>query len=72
MQSKLDQRAIRPQARVTPGPDTQPARIRPDHATSHGRATSRVTGNRRASAQMQAQGGASMNYQMGFTSGPSN
>lgn len=73
MQSKPDHRAIRPAGRVISGPETAPdARIRPDHATSHGRATPRGAATRRPGAKMQARGGASMDYQLGFTSGPSN
>jgi hypothetical protein len=73
MQTKPENRALRPNGRTLSGHETKPAaRVRPDHAASHGRATQRAATARRASAQMQAQGGASMDYQMGFTSGPSN
>jgi hypothetical protein len=73
MQSKSDHRAIRSGAHGLTGSEPKPAaRIRPDHATTHGRATRRDAATRRASVQPQARIGASMDYQMGFTSGPSN
>jgi hypothetical protein len=72
MQTKTDQRALRPNGRPLSGHDATPARVRPDHAHSHGRATPRTAETRRVGAHMQAQSGASMDYQLGFTSGPSN
>lgn len=72
MTRKSDHRAPRPEARPVAGPETtQAARVRPDHANSHGRATPRDATTRRTGAQTQAQSGASMTYQLGFTSGPS-
>lgn len=72
MLTKPDQRALCPNGRPLSGHDNTPAaRIRPDHAATHGRATPRAVAARRVSGQMQAQSGASMTYQLGFTSGPS-
>lgn len=72
MQTRSDHRAMRPAGRGVPGPhDIKTPRDRTEHATSHGRATPRDAATRRPSAQMQARSGASMDYQLGFTSGPS-
>lgn len=72
MQTKPETRALRPSGRTLSGHDgNQAARVRPDHAASYGRAKPRAASARRVGAQMQAQSGASMTYQLGFTSGPS-
>lgn len=71
---------IKPDHRAT-GPNTQAmsgsvlpagARVRPDHSAHHGRAASRDATSRRHGARTKAQAGAFMDYQQGFTSGPSN
>jgi hypothetical protein len=72
MQAKSDHRATRPNDRSITGPKMPvPTRIRPDQAPSHGRDMQRGIAPRRLAAHMQAQTGASMDYQLGFTSGPS-
>jgi hypothetical protein len=73
MQTKPQKRALGPNDTGTVATNVStPARMRPDHAAHHGRSTPRDAATRRNDARMQAQTGASMDYQMGFTSGPSN
>jgi hypothetical protein len=68
-----ERRANGPNTQTMSGvPSPAGARVRPDHAAHHGRAASRDATARRPGARTQAQTGAFMDYQQGFTSGPSN
>jgi hypothetical protein len=71
MQNNLNTRAPRPADRDVSRSTHLAADARHDHVAAHGRAASRSGAVlRRAPGQMQAQNGASMAYQQGFTSGP--
>ena len=73
MTVKSDHRATGPNTQAMSGSTSSAgARVRPDHSAHHGRASSRDASARRHGARKQAQTGAFMDYQQGFTSGPSN
>jgi hypothetical protein len=72
MQTKTDQRATRPTRSSLSGPAIPAAaRLRPGHAERAGRGMQRDVAAPGDAVQMQAPTGVSMDYQLGFTSGPS-
>lgn len=72
MTIKPDQRALRPNGTSIPGAGTAGtnAPLRPAKAAGKARVAERGGPRPRPASQMQAQTGASMDYQLGFSSGP--